>query len=59
MRMVEATAVLSNGEIMTVYADSFEELFARLAEEGHDIKQIVGKTIRLKELRQGRERLQV
>lgn len=57
--MVEATAVLSNGEIMTVYANSFEELFARLAEEGHDIKQIVGKAIRLKDLRQGWERLQV
>ena len=57
--MVEATAVLSNGEIMTVYADSFEELFTRLAEEGHDIKQIVGKAIRLKDLRQGRERLQI
>ena len=57
--MVEATAVLSNGEIMTVYASSFEELFARLAEEGHDIKQIIGKTVLLKDLRQGRERLRV
>ena len=57
--MIEATAVLSNGEIMTVYANSFEELFLRLAEEGHDIKQIVGKSIRLKDLRQGKERLQV
>ena len=57
--MVEATAVLSNGEIMTVYANSFEELFARLAEEGHDIKQIIGKTIRLKDLRQGREMLRI
>lgn len=57
--MVEATVALKNGEVMTVYADSFSELFARLAEEGHDIKQVVGKTIRLKDLRQGRERLQV
>lgn len=57
--MVEATVALKNGKVMTVFADSFTELFARLAEEGHDIKQVVGKTIRLKDLRQGMERLQV
>lgn len=57
--MVEATVALKNGEVMTVYADSFPELFARLAEEGHEIKQVVGKTVLLKDLRQGRERLRV
>ena len=57
--MVEATVVLKNGEIMTVNAYSFEELFIRLAEEGHDLKQSIGKAINLKELRQGRERLQI
>lgn len=57
--MVEATVALKNGEVMTVYADNFIELFASLAEEGCDIKQVVGKTIRLKDLRQGKEWLQV
>lgn len=57
--MVEATVALKNGKVMTVYADNFPEMFARLAEEGHDIKQVVGKTIRLKNLRQGKERLRV
>lgn len=57
--MVEATVALKNGEVMTVYADSFQELFAHLAEEGHEFNQVVGKTIKLKDLRQGKERLQI
>ena len=57
--MVEATVALRNGEVLTVYAEDFTELFVRLAEEDRDIKQIIGKTVMLKDLRQGRERLRV
>lgn len=57
--MVEATVALRNGEVLTVYAEDFTELFVRLAEEDRDIKQIIGKTVLLKDLRQGRERLRV
>ena len=54
--MVEATVAMRNGEVITVYADNFMELDKKLAWE--DVVQIVGKTIRLQDMRQGKERLQ-
>ena len=54
--MVEATVALRNGEVVTVYADVFLELDKKVAWE--DVVQIVGKTIRLHDMRQGKERLQ-
>ncbi len=56
--MVEATVALRNGEVLTVYAGSFEELFANLDAQNYDIVQVVGKMIKLNEMRQGKERLQ-
>jgi hypothetical protein len=56
--MVEATVALRNGEVLTVYAGSFEELFANLDAQNYDIVQVVGRTIKLNEMRQGKERLQ-
>lgn len=53
--MVEATVALRNGEVITVYADDFLELDKQVAWE--DVVQIVGKTIKLKDMKQGKERL--
>lgn len=55
--MVEATVALRSGEVLTMYAESFEELFTRLDDENHDIVQVVGKTIKLNAMRQGKEKL--
>lgn len=54
--MVEATVQLKNGEVFTTYARTFEGLFKRL--EGKDVVKVVGKTIRLKDMRQGKEQTQ-
>lgn len=54
--MVEATVALRNGEVKTVYAADFMELDKELAWE--DVVQIIGKTIKLTDMRQGKERLQ-
>lgn len=53
--MVEATVALRNGEVMTVYADDFNELDKLL--DWENVVQIIGKTIKLKDMRQGKERL--
>lgn len=55
--MVEATVALRNGEVMTVYANDFEELFTRLEEQEQNIVQITGRTIKLNAMRQGKEKL--
>ena len=55
--MVEATVALSNGDVFTVYDDNFEKLFTRLDEQNLDIVQVVGKTIKLTDMRQGKENL--
>lgn len=55
--MVEATVALRNGTVMTVYANSFEELFTRLDEQDLDIVQITGRAIKLNAMRQGKEKL--
>ena len=55
--MVEATVALRNGDVLTVYDESFEKLFANLDERELDIVQIVGKTIKLPDMRQGKENL--
>jgi len=55
--MVEATVALRNGEVQTMYAESFEELFTRLDEQNLDIVQITGRTIKLNAMRQGKEKL--
>jgi hypothetical protein len=54
--MVEATVAMRNGEVKTVYADDFNELDKML--DWEDVVQIVGKTIKLTDMRQGKERLQ-
>lgn len=54
--MVEATVAYRNGDIQTVYAESFEELFLLLDEQNQDIVQVVGKTIKLNAMRQGKEK---
>ena len=56
--MVEATIALRNGEMRTVYAETFEELFETIDAQELDIIQVVGKTIKLKDMRQGKERVQ-
>lgn len=55
--MVEATVNLRNGDVLTVYDESFEKLFANLDEQELDIVKIIGKTIKLNDMRQGRETL--
>ena len=55
--MVEATVALRNGEVMTVYANDFEELFTRLEEQEQNIVQITGRTIKLNAMRQGKEKI--
>ena len=54
--MVEATVALRNGEVVTVYANDFMELDRKVAWE--DVVQIMGKTIRLQDMRQGKEQSQ-
>lgn len=53
--MVEATVAYRNGDVRTVYAESFEELFTRLDEQNQEIMQVTGKTIKLPDMRQGKE----
>lgn len=52
--MVEATVALRNGDVKTVYANDFNELDNVL--DWEDVVQIVGKTIRPKDMRQGKEK---
>lgn len=53
--MIEATYVTSSGETRIVYANGFPELFKYL--EGKDVIEIVGCTISLAEMRQGKEKV--
>ena len=53
--MVTANVALKNGETKTVYADSFDALFADLEKDAENIVCIRGKAILLKDLRQGKE----
>lgn len=55
--MVTANVALKNGETKTVYADSFDELFANLEDDADNIVSIRGKAILLKDMRQGKERM--
>lgn len=54
--MVEATVAYRNGDVQTMYAESFEELFLCLDEQNQDIVQVVGKTIKMTDMRQGKEK---
>ena len=54
--MVEAMVAMRNGDVQTVYAESFEELFTRLDEQNKDIVQVIGKTIKMTDMRQGKEK---
>ena len=54
--MVTAHVSLKNGDVKTVYADSFDELFANLEDDADNIVSIRGKAILLKDMRQGKER---
>lgn len=53
--MVEATVALRNGDVVTVYADDFMELDTQL--DWEDVVQIVGRTIKMADMRQGKERI--
>ena len=53
--MVEATVALRNGDVQTVYANDFNELDKML--DWENVVQIIGKTIKLKDMKQGKERL--
>ena len=53
--MVTANVSMKNGEVKTVYANSFEELFKRLEPEAENIDCIRGKAILTKDMRQGKE----
>lgn len=55
--MVEATIALRNGDVLTMYDESFEKLFNNLDERELDIVQVTGKTIKLTDMRQGKETL--
>lgn len=57
--MVEATVELRNGEKMMFYANTFDELFADLAEYEMDVVRLVGRTIKTQDMRQGREKRKV
>ena len=55
--MIEATVKLRNGDVLTVYDETFEKLFAQIDEQELDIVQVVGRTIKLNDMRQGKETL--
>ena len=54
--MVEATVQMKDGSTYTTYARSFEGLFRRL-ENMDDVVKVVGKTIKMNEMKQGKENL--
>ena len=53
--MVTASVSMKNGDVKTVYANSFEELFANLEKDAENIVQLRGKAILTKDMRQGKE----
>ena len=53
--MVEATVQMQDGSSFTTYAGTFEELFQTL--EGMEVVKVIGKTIKLSDMRQGKEML--
>jgi len=58
MNMVTANVALKSGEVKTVYANSFDELFKNLESDAGNIVTIRGKAILLKDMRQGKEKMQ-
>ena len=54
--MVEATVQMKDGSTYTTYARSFEGLFRRL-ENMDDVVKVVGKTIKMNDMKQGQENL--
>lgn len=55
--MVTANVAMKNGDVKTVYADGFPELFKQLEPYENEIVSIRGKAILLKDMRQGKETL--
>ena len=55
--MVTANVAMKNGEVRTVYANGFPELFKQLEPYENEIVSIKGKAILLKDMRQGKETL--
>ena len=53
--MVKATVYLRDGQVLTVTAGSFLQLYESLKEKEPDIMQIVGRTVALTDMRQGKE----
>ena len=53
--MVTADVMFKNGEVRTFYADEFPELFKKIEQCEDEVFYIRGKTINLKDMRQGRE----
>lgn len=53
--MVKATVYLRDGQVLTVTANDFIDLYASLKDVEQDIVQIIGRTIRVADMRQGKE----
>lgn len=53
--MVKATVSLRDGQVLTVTAADFVQLYESLKDKEQDIMQIVGSTVKVAELRQGKE----
>ena len=52
--MIEAMIALKNGDVFTVYADTFEGLFSDLEPMANDVVQITGRVTKTNEMRQGK-----
>lgn len=53
--MVKATVSLRDGQVLTVTANDFIDLYAALKDVEQDIVQLIGRTIRVADMRQGKE----
>lgn len=53
--MVKATVYLRNGQVLTVTANDFIDLYATLKDVEQDIVQLIGRTVKVADLRQGKE----
>lgn len=53
--MVKATVYLRDGQVLTVTANDFIGLYASLKDVEQDIVQLIGRTIRVADMRQGKE----
>lgn len=52
--MIEAMIATKNGDVFTVYADSFPQLFSEMEPMAKDVVQVTGRVIKTDEMRQGK-----